>query len=677
MCTNGVITFSNTSTSLSAQNNFTNFTWNYGDGTSATFTTQTSPTHTYNIVNGATTHITVTLTAQTVLGCNLITTNSISISRPVVAFTATSSVGLNICTNSGDSINFSSTTPFPNMTWYYGDGDTLGPTPPSTNNWHQYNIAGTYTPTLIVVNSLGCKSVKTGSTIKVQESPIAIITSAAFGNNLCYPLDTTFTDNSIVSPPATRVWNTFNGQTINNNLATITPTTYTTRGTYTISLTESTSNGCSNTATYTFIVNGPVANITVSRDTICKGKSITFSISDTSDVGSWYWDFGDGVVGDTGVSPITHIFNYHPTGGSSPVELIYWSPGKNCVESTPIKPIYIYEVIASFTRNHGLTLQDTAHCLGLTDTLTNTSQNSTTNTWNFGDGSSISTTVSPLHTYTAQGIYNVQLSIQNTSLGCVDTIVKQMIIYPPFNNEAVNSDTICFAQTASLTATGNGITYTWTPVSGLSSTSIANPTASPSVTTTYTLTSKDSNGCIDTTSALVFVHQPPKLVNLSDTIIIGQTITLPGGQAAGFTYSWTPTTSLSCTSCPTPVFNGTNSATYTESITFGSCFNLQSTFTITVEPLSTINLPDAFTPNGDGTNDVIYVSSLGLKSLNYFKIFNRWGELVFQSTDFKDGWDGTYQGTPQNIETYVYEVSAIAYIGNKTVTKKGYIKLLK
>ena len=107
------------------------------------------------------------------------------------------------------------------------------------------------------------------------------------------------------------------------------------------------------------------------------------------------------------------------------------------------------------------------------------------------------------------------------------------------------------------------------------------------------------------------------------------------------------------------------------------CFTAQSTFTVDVLPEASIAVPTAFTPNGDGKNDIIYVAGWGIKSLQYFKIFNRWGELVFQSNDLTVGWDGTYNGVPQNIETYVYEASALSYISDKPLTKKGYINLLR
>ncbi|HWY37181.1 MAG TPA: gliding motility-associated C-terminal domain-containing protein, partial [Bacteroidia bacterium] len=204
----------------------------------------------------------------------------------------------------------------------------------------------------------------------------------------------------------------------------------------------------------------------------------------------------------------------------------------------------------------------------------------------------------------------------------------------------------------------------------------------PAITTTYSVIATDANGCKDTAFAFVYVQQPPTTITYTTSIIIGQTTQLPGEMPApniGFTYTWTPTTDLSCVHCPTPVCSSTVDISYVEYISdIMGCFTSQSTFTVYVEPLSSVDVPTAFTPNGDGTNDVVYVAGWGIKKLNYFKIFNRWGELVFETTDIKVGWDGTYRGVPQNTETYVYEASVEPYIdSNKPVVKKGTIKLLR
>ena len=100
-------------------------------------------------------------------------------------------------------------------------------------------------------------------------------------------------------------------------------------------------------------------------------------------------------------------------------------------------------------------------------------------------------------------------------------------------------------------------------------------------------------------------------------------------------------------------------------------------YNIKVLDLSSVDVPDIFTPNGDGDNDVIYVKGWGIKKLLEFSIYNRWGEKVFTTTDINVGWDGTYKGKRQNMDTYAYYVKVETYIDPQPLTKKGNITLIR
>ena len=669
ICVNSTVTFSNTSVS---DTTITNYNWNFGDGGTST---QASPTYTYNITTPTINSVTVTLNVTTSLGCTATYTMAINISRPNASFAIASNK--NIC--SGDSVKFTSTNSYPNMTWAYGDGTSIGPTPPQTITWHTYTASGSYITTLSVTDAAGCSDMKaTTQTVSVQDFPVVSISSPDFGNtHLCYPHQSTYTDNTVLPTGVflSRSWNLYDGSPTIGAPVVTTPT-YTTPGTYSVTLTETTTNGCSASLTKTIIVYGPIGNFTLTPSIICKGQSITFGITDTSGVDSWNWDFGDGTIDTNSTSPISHTYNFHPPNATGTTFVTVNFKAGSCSHNAQ-NSVSIREVIADFKRNNELTKADTAHCLGTKDLFTNTSVGDDTYGWSFGNGAT-SNAMSPQYQYTVAGTYSVELYIANTASGCVDTIVKQMIIYPQFTVTATG-DTICSGHIAQLTSS-TASTYSWDiPPSSVVFSTIANPTVTPTTTTTYSLLASDINGCKDSVKALVYVIQPPNDTTWSTSIVIGQTVTLPGAQAnSGYTYTWSPVSNLSCVNCATPVFNGTVDAHYVETIAdVRGCFTGQSTFDIIVEPLSSMDVPTAFTPNGDGTNDIVYVGGWGLKSLNYFRIYNRWGELVFESTDLTVGWDGTYKGTPQNIETYVYQASANTYISTEPITKKGYIKLLR
>jgi gliding motility-associated-like protein len=94
-----------------------------------------------------------------------------------------------------------------------------------------------------------------------------------------------------------------------------------------------------------------------------------------------------------------------------------------------------------------------------------------------------------------------------------------------------------------------------------------------------------------------------------------------------------------------------------------------------VELIPAIDVPNAFSPNGDGANDVLYVKGQDIKNMD-FKVFNRWGELVFESNSINIGWDGSYKGVQQEMEVYVWTLSA-TFSNGKVAVKKGNVTLLR
>ena len=198
--------------------------------------------------------------------------------------------------------------------------------------------------------------------------------------------------------------------------------------------------------------------------------------------------------------------------------------------------------------------------------------------------------------------------------------------------------------------------------------------------TIYTLQVSDENNCVSKpVSDGVYIQLPAKEVRWDTTVIIGEPIPLNAYAGSNFTYTWAPvTTSLSCLNCFNPISTVTANITYTvliEDRPLG-CYITPNIYKIIVDPKTSLDVPTAFTPNGDGTNDVIYADGWGIRKLYYFKIFNRWGQLLFQTNNIKEGWDGRFNGVLQNVETYVYQVSADTYT-DETITKSGTFKLIR
>jgi gliding motility-associated-like protein len=232
------------------------------------------------------------------------------------------------------------------------------------------------------------------------------------------------------------------------------------------------------------------------------------------------------------------------------------------------------------------------------------------------------------------------------------------------------SSTICAGHGTTLNATGAGaIYYYW--ITGDTTQSI---TVGPSITTQYWVWV--SNGtCIDTARFTVNVIPSPTVAAGTDTTInIGESATLTS--SGGPSYNWTPVTGLSCTTCPNPTASPTNTTTYVVTVTYGNGCSNSSMVTVTVvDNCGDVFVPSAFSPNADGENDILKVRGNCIKTMSFI-IYDRWGEKVFESTDPKIGWDGTYNGKSLNSAVFVYYLNAGLFTG-KAVTMKGNINLIK
>lgn len=308
-------------------------------------------------------------------------------------------------------------------------------------------------------------------------------------------------------------------------------------------------------------------------------------------------------------------------------------------------------------------------------------------TWDFGDGTPrVVTGPAPVsHTYSAMGTYNVKL-ILNDDIYCngPDSIFKTIRLFPSLKADfTLSEDSACaplsirFANTSA-----NGQTFTWDFGDGTTFTGSTPPdkTYSSGGTYTITLTGQDPNTC-----------------NVTD--VVRKQLTVFPRPAAGYTY--TPLPSLDNT--PTRFINtsfgatrylwdfgdGTTSTDINPLHQYGKsgvnkvCLEAVNSFNcrdkVCQDVLSLVvdalDVPNAFSPNGDGVNDRLYARVYGYSKMN-FRIYNRWGRLVFQSTHTASGWDGTVKGVAQPMDVYGY-VLEVEFNSGERATKKGDITLLR
>lgn len=201
----------------------------------------------------------------------------------------------------------------------------------------------------------------------------------------------------------------------------------------------------------------------------------------------------------------------------------------------------------------------------------------------------------------------------------------------------------------------------------------------------YSITLEDSVlGCSFTTSITITPPAPLK-VDLGEDQVIGLSDSIPLSLDLDFSADsivWTPTDSLSCTNCPNPIANPASTTTYLVEVFDANGCSETDEITIQVQVLRRVFIPNAFSPNGDGRNEVFTIfGGNEVAEINELKIFDRWGNLVFESGpfipgDLGAGWDGTYKGQEVNTGVYVYFAN-ITYTDGETEVLKGDVMVLR
>ncbi|QEC68187.1 T9SS type B sorting domain-containing protein [Panacibacter ginsenosidivorans] len=280
----------------------------------------------------------------------------------------------------------------------------------------------------------------------------------------------------------------------------------------------------------------------------------------------------------------------------------------------------------------------------------------------------------------AKPLINTEYKLTATVGGCTasDSIKINVAPYPQVTSGADTS--ICYGKTVVLFAKTIAPSFAWNPVNSLLNANTLTPTAAPTSTTAYIITVTDNNGCpkpaSDTT--IITVTPPISAFGGNDTVIVANQ-PLQLNATGGTSYTWSPTTGMNDPYVANPIVTlGTqyDSMTYHVTVSINSCSAGDDIKVIVFKTEPNIFVPSAFTPNGDGRNDIIRPKVVGMKQFNYFRIYNRLGQMLYATSALDQGWDGNISGTPQPTGTYVYMVQAIDYTG-RVVTKKGTIVLIR
>ncbi|MEO7088084.1 MAG: PKD domain-containing protein, partial [Bacteroidia bacterium] len=410
VCAGSAMNFTDISTIPSGS--ITAWAWNFGDpgsGVNNTSTTQ-SPSHVYSTAG----NYTVTLTVTSNNGCQGTTTKTVTVNPiPVASFTSTS-----VCVSDATTFTDGSTVAPGTITswsWNFGDGGTAS----TQNTTHTYATSGTFTVTLTVTSNGGCTNTVT-NTITVFPSPTALFTAT----NVCLNNTSTFTDASTVSIGTITGWS-WNFGDGNTSIIQSPTHTYAASGVYVVSLTVTSSNGCSNTISKNVSVY-PLPVAAFSNTTVCQNSPTSFTDGSTVSFGiisNWSWNFGDGNT--SGVQNPVHLYAKDST---YIVKLVVTS-SNGCVDSVTHNVTVNPNPVVAFTVNDSVGCAPL--CVDFTDHST-IANGGTINTWlwSYGDGGT-DNTQNPNHCYTVPGTYDVMLTVSSQN-NCSTTLThsRMITVYP-------------------------------------------------------------------------------------------------------------------------------------------------------------------------------------------------------------------------------------------------------
>lgn len=242
--------------------------------------------------------------------------------------------------------------------------------------------------------------------------------------------------------------------------------------------------------------------------------------------------------------------------------------------------------------------------------------------------------------------------------------------------------TICAGQNYQLQGSG-GISYSWSPAQYLSDSQLANPTVlSPAQSITYSLHVTDANNCRSLQpDQMVLTVTPPIQIQ----VLPSDTVVYPGAQfnlqavSPATQYTWTPSSYLNNPQSDAPLFTAPAAGQeiqYRVSGTTDAGCQGEGFAIIRVYAGPELYVPNAFTPNGDGRNDLFFPFPVGVKSLEYFQVYNRWGQLLFSTRALGEGWDGRNAGQDQPAGVYIWQLKAVME-GDVEVKRQGTVVLIR
>ena len=664
-CVNSTINFTDLSTPFGVP--ITQWTWSFGDGIQQTY--NSAP---FNHVYSQTGSYTVTLAIKDNASCadTISIPNAVLITRPVAEFKADTvycplAPLQFIDTSSGSGLSYS---------WSFGDGgvSTL------QNPTHNYPLGdNSYNVKLVIRDAAGCgDSIIKTNYIKIRSPRAAFDIIDSSG--ICIPLQTSFVFQG--SNYQNHLWDFGDGATS----SALNPSHfYNAYGSYTATLYLIGPGGCTDSAIKTVNLYNPytTTQITFGPDTACSSITTNFSINYPAGF-NFQFNFGDGKIDSSGQTILSHF--YSQPGIYYPSVILTDKFGCGAGINTP-NPVVVYGAIPLFGKDKK-EFCDNGEVFFVNYTLSNDPIISSV--WDFGDGTTSNAT-EPSHIFNGANTYIVTLTV-TTENQCTSSFSDTVRVYATPVLTIDGRDTICLNKAepyaAVLLQPDSTIKWQWNFGNGSSAqTQQVSQTYSSSGNYNIQLIASNKLGCADTSTLDIHVVPLPTATPATDPIrIISGASTPLNMNYTGpiIAYNWLPPTNLDCTDCPQPIANPQFSTKYNVSVT--DRYGCMNSGEVSVQVICTgqnFFVPNTFSPNNDGKNDIFYLRGTGLFRVKTLRVFNRWGEVVFEKrevpvNDPGYGWDGTYKGKPAQADVYIYQLEILCANG-ELVKYSGNIALIR
>lgn len=632
--------------------------WDFGDGSTSNLQ---NPIHYYNIPST----YQVKLKAFGYGSCVDSIVKPIILKGPTGTFTYTP---LNVCAPT--TVSFQASTKN-NATFVWDFSDGVIQTTSDSVITHTYTNPGNFIPKMILVDVSGCQVPIVGSdTLKVANVTSHIKVSQT---TFCDSTSITFTDSCIVNNDVVTnyLWKFGDGTTS----SALSPThTFSQPGNYPVQLFVTTSFGCQDSSTINPIVRVVRSpQITLNGDSAgCVFAPVNFNgiinVADTSNL-IWNWNFGNGNTSNNQI-PLPQIYN--ATGSYNISVEATNSSGCKTVKQKLFTINGLPPVSAG---------PDSIICRGQSITLS--ANGASSYVWSNHNTLSctncnnpIISPIEPSNQYIVQG---------TSTVGCIgyDTLLVNVI--QPLTIQTGEDKQFCIGSSVEIEASGAN-TYIWDPAVGLNNANISNPIASPTTTTNYRVIGTDLKNCFSDTGFVKVTVFPMPVFNIienSVTISAGKSLQLKTTNSSDINnWKWLPNKWISCDNCPQPFINPQKDITYKAIATNAGGCRTEDQITVKVVcGEENIYIPNTFSPNSDAVNDIFYPRGSGLATIKSFRIYNRWGSLVFSKfnvavNDLTAGWNGTLDGKQMPPDVYVFVLEVVCD-NNQLFTFKGDITLIR